>query len=380
MERYSRISMIAAVGFVLVAAGPRAAAQDQGQSAPAIQSNNASKWTIGKVSFTGYLDAYYSLNFNHPATDVNQQHNFDLTANEPALAFAKMSLDYAPSPVGFHFDIGGGDAVTWINSTDPLQNNLMNHMLQAYASVKVDKWHGVQFDFGKFYTSAGAELTEAYTNYNYTRSILYANGPYYHFGLRTTIPVNDKVSVGFQVVNGWNDVKDNNGGKTFGLTGSAKLSKKVTLADTFYAGPEKPHSNYGWRKYNDTVLSVSADDKNSFYLNFDYGSEKLLPPGPTATFYSLAGAVQHKLTDKWALAGRSEFYTDAEGLITGTSQTLKEVTGTLQYKPHPNFMSFLEYRYDWSNQPYFDRGNEPGSAKGMNTVAIGLVVYLGPEL
>lgn len=31
-------------------------------------------------------------------------------------------------------------------------------------------------DFGKFYTSAGAELTETHLNWNYSRSLIYANG------------------------------------------------------------------------------------------------------------------------------------------------------------------------------------------------------------
>ena len=41
---------------------------------------------------------------------------------------------------------------------------------------------GFQFDFGKFYTSAGAELTENNLTWTYGRGYLYTNGPYYHSG------------------------------------------------------------------------------------------------------------------------------------------------------------------------------------------------------
>jgi hypothetical protein len=38
----------------------------------------------------------------------------------------------------------------------------------------------------------------------------------------------------------------------------------------------------------------------------------------------------------------------------------------------------LEYRRDWSNLPFYDRGNEPGSSKSMNTLLLGFVVYFTP--
>jgi hypothetical protein len=39
----------------------------------------------------------------------------------------------------------------------------------------------------------------------------------------------------------------------------------------------------------------------------------------------------------------------------------------------------FEYRRDTSGLPYFDRGNEPGSATKQNTLLAGFVVYFGPR-
>src|SRR5205823_1138365 len=79
---------------------------------------------------------------------------------------------------------------------------------------------GLQLDFGKFVTSAGAEVIESHSNWNYSRSLLFAWAiPYYHFGLRAT-ETKGHFAGGFQVVNGWNNVEDNNSGKTLGFVGN----------------------------------------------------------------------------------------------------------------------------------------------------------------
>ena len=61
----------------------------------------------------------------------------------------------------------------------------------------------------------GAEPTETANNWNYSRSLLFAwAAPYYHVGVRATLPVTDTVSVSGFLVNGWNNAQDNNRGKT----------------------------------------------------------------------------------------------------------------------------------------------------------------------
>ena len=59
--------------------------------------------------------------------------------------------------------------------------------------------------------------------------------PYFHFGLRASMPVNKYFTAGVQVVNGWNNLEDNNSGKTIGLTGSF-TTPKFTWNNTYYAG------------------------------------------------------------------------------------------------------------------------------------------------
>src|SRR5688500_10673161 len=157
---------------------------------PAAPAAAPSAWSAGPIDFSGLVDGYYSINCNHPASRNNIIRNFDVKANQFSLNFAKLTMEHAPDPVGFKFELAAGRAMDVFHATEPAGPEVVKHILQAYVSVKPEKWKGFQLDFGKFNTSAGAEVTETHLNWNYSRSLLYANGPYYHMGARVAMPVN----------------------------------------------------------------------------------------------------------------------------------------------------------------------------------------------
>ena len=58
-------------------------------------------------------------------------------------------------------------------------------------------------------------MIESQDNWNYSRSVLFGYAiPFYHVGLRATLPVTDKVSLAGYAVNGWNNGTEFNGKKT----------------------------------------------------------------------------------------------------------------------------------------------------------------------
>jgi hypothetical protein len=58
---------------------------------------------------------------------------------------------------------------------------------------------------------------------------------------------------------------------------------------------------------------------------------------------------------------------------------VKEFTLTGEYKMVEGLLGRLEYRHDWSNQPFFDQNSNPESIKHMDTVTVGLVAFFGPK-
>jgi hypothetical protein len=177
------------------------------------------------------------------------------------------------------------------------------------------------------------------------------------------------------VVNGWNNTDDNNSGKTIGIT-NAFAGKKVSYYNNYYVGPEKSETNEGKRHFIDQVLVFTPTDKATFYLNHNYGSERGLD-GTKGIIHAIAGAAKFQATDWFALSPRLEYYNDRGIWTSGTIQKLKEFTMTAELKHSKGFMTKLEYRRDWSNVPFFDRGNENGSSKSQNTFLIGFIAYFG---
>jgi len=338
--------------------------------------SSAKVWSVGPIDFSGLVDGYYSLNFNHPASRINQLRNFDVQANQFGLNMLKLVMEHPADPVGFRVDLGFGKAFDIVNGGEASPTAVRN-IEQAYVSYKPAGARGLQLDFGKHVTGAGAEVIETYRNWNYSRSLLFTWAiPYYHMGLRTSMPVGSHFTAGFHLVNGWNNVEDNNSGKTIGLSGAATAGP-LTWSNMYYAGPEKAGTNAGWRHLYDTALVVDRP-KSSFYFNFDYGIDR--NPGARGNvWYGYAGAARFALTDHVALAPRLEWFNDRDGFSTGTPQKLKEFTLTGEYKMAEGLLTRLEYRRDWSDQPFFQRGVTPGATTSQDTLLAGIVAYFGPK-
>ena len=329
------------------------------------------------TDFSFMFDGYVEHNFNDPPSGFNGLRNFDVRSDMPHLNMAMITIDHPAAPLGFHLDVGFGETFDIIHTgnRDPED---WKYFKQAYISVKPKGWHGVEIDAGEFVTSAGAEVIETNQNYNYSRSLLFAWAiPYSHTGFRVQFPVGAHFTGSFQVVNGWNNVEPINGGKTYGFTG-AYAWKKVTWNNNYYAGPEFPGTTSGWRHLYDTNVVVNQNDKLSYYINFDYAHTKYAGPG-SAYWTGLAGAARYQVSKNYAIAGRLEFFDDANGLSTGTAQTIKEFTLTGEYKLTGWLMSRAEFRTDWSDQPFFEKKNQPNGATTQPTVMLGLVAYFAPK-
>jgi hypothetical protein len=334
-------------------------------------------WSAGPINFSGLVDGYYDVNFNHPFTMDNQLRNFDEKANQFSLNMMELTMQHDPDPVGFRVDLGFGQAFTTIHASEQAPQ-IFQYLEQAYVSLKPPKAKGFEADFGEFVTSAGAEVIETKDNWNYSRSLLFSWAiPYYHFGLRTSMPLSKTITGGFQVVNGWNDVQDNNSGKTVGVTG-VLTKRKYAWNVNYYVGPEKPNTNQGYRNLIDSVVWLYPTSKVSVYLNYDYAQERSLT-NVLDHYQGFAGAARFQLNKTIAVASRAEIFNDPQGFSTGTPQQLWEYTATGEYKIAEGFLSRVEYRRDASDQFFFQRGTTPNGSQNQSTILVGMVVYYGPK-
>ncbi len=357
--------------------------------APAPAAAPAPPWSVGGIDFSGLVDGYYTWNANHPASGTNGLYNFDTAANQFSLNMAKLTMSHSADPIGFQVDFGFGHAFDMINGID--NNGLRTKNIeQAYVSWKPKgKDSGFQMDFGKFVTSAGAEVIESHANWNYSRSLLFSWAiPYYHMGFRMT-ETKGHFTGGFQLVNGWNNVEDNNSGKTLGFVGNF-TSSKVSWMNNYYTGPENPGTNTGWRNLYDTTLLFTPTGKFNAYVNFDYGQNRSGsgPSAFTAKWYGVALAGKFQMNDHNAITPRYEWFKDRDnnqgtGMVCKTGKecdALQEFTLTYEYKWTQGLLARVEYRHDWSAlpQPFFQRGSV-GTSDHQDTFTLGVVAFFGPK-
>jgi hypothetical protein len=345
----------------------------------------AAQETPPAIEVTGSVDWYYEYNFNRPdryTTDEsgdkvlnpvqNNLRNFDFKDNTFALNLAQITIKRAPAPVGFRLDLDFGKTADWIHGGEPGGLDTYRHIQQAFITAKPRIWGADDtLDIGKFVTSAGAEVIETKDNWNYTRGLLFALAiPYYHAGLRYSHPMPSGGAVGVQLLNGWNDVEDNNGSPSVGLTFTTPVGKGVTFTQNYIGGPELSDNNHDLRHLFDTVIAYTASDRLSFLLNTDYAREAR--PTGRVSWKGIAGYARYAITEKTAVAARLEYFDDPDGGATGTAQNVREATITYEWKAGNGLTTRAELRHDKSSEDVY-LSNDNGTKDSQTTLLVGSV-------
>src|SRR6185503_11995363 len=101
-------------------------------------------------------------------------------------------------------------------------------------------------------------------------------------------------------------------------------------------------------------------DKFAAYINYDHGIERQATGAgtPSQDWDAIGVAGRLQATEKSAFALRYEYYADHDGLPTGygSAVNLQSFTATYEYKWTKGLMTPLEYRRDWSDKGFFERG------------------------
>ena len=360
------------------------------------------------------LDTYYAYNFNHPVGRVNLLRAYDVLSNEFSLNQASVIFDHPPDLAdgrrwGGRLDLQFGQA------TDTLQGNPLNeprpeiyrNIFQAYGTYVLPVGQGVTVDFGKWASSIGIEGNYTKDQMNYSRSYWFDFLPFYHMGVRATVPLNDRFTINYWVVNGTNQVEATNGFKDelFGFT--AKPIKTVSWTLNYYLGQDHPdrivvtptgpipvQPGLGFEAIRpapdgrthifDSYVTWQATPKLTFAVEGDYLIERLwrnsAPGRSSAPSHVDGGAayVRYQFTPKIAMATRFEYLSDRGGLFSGITQALKENTVTFDYMMADGFLNPRnEWRRDYFNEPSFLSEVQGLLVKQQNTATLGVVWWWG---
>lgn len=405
-----------------VSAGPAAeSAKSSPQDvAPGItqtaQANAAAAQNPPPLTFAGgttlnfLIDGYYGYNFNQPIGRVNLLRSYDVLSNAFSLNQAAVVVDSPPDSsagkaFGLRLDLQFGQATQTLqgNPANEPRPEIYRNIFQAYGTYVIPVGKGLKMDFGKFASSLGVEGNYTKDQMNYSRSYWFDYLPFYHMGLRANYSINDKLALNYWIINGTQQTEPFNGFKDqfFGL--AMQPTKGLSWNVNYYFGQEHPDVQYfpnggapadaptlqgvpfepilnppkGKLNIFDTYFTWSATPKLTLAGEADYVVQRLYTSSTPQHTDGGAGYVQYQFTPKFAMAARAEYLSDRGALFSGLNQALKETTLTGKYGVAQGFDVFLEWRRDFSNQPFFYTSNQGVLSKQQDTATLGLVWWLG---
>ena len=366
-------------------------AQDGGTPAPAPKTDAgtpadpADIWS--HVKFGATLEGYYQYDGNRPDDRVLPLRAYDTRANVFSLQQAALVVDSAPDPsagrrFGLRVDLQYGQATETVQGSpaNEPRPDVYRNIWQAYGSYVFPVGRGLQVDFGKFASNLGYETNYAKDNFNFSRAYLFNFLPFYHMGLRTTLPVSDKVTIMYMLTNGIQQTEDFNNFKSNHFSAVLKPVKAVTWTTSYYFGQEQadsaqPNGPNGWFRVFDSNASIAATSAFSLGVDVTHTTNQVRAGDPSLSLDGIGTYARYQVKAPAALAIRYE-YLDDEGLLAGVAQKLQEVTATAEYKFAEGFLVRGEFRRDWSNQAFFPVHDGALSAH-QNTVLGGLVWWIG---
>jgi hypothetical protein len=364
-------------GAAQVAAEPAAEAAAQ---------SSANPWE--HIVFGATFEGYYQYNWNRPYDRVNLLRAYDTRANVFSIQQTAIVVESAPNVeegrrFGARVDLQFGQATETVqgSAANEPRPEVYRHIWQAYGSYVFPVGRGLQTDFGKFASNLGYETNYAKDNNHFSRAYLFNFLPFYHSGLRVTLPVTDQVTLLYMLTNGIQQTEDFNDFKSNHVTAVVKPVSDLTWTINYYFGQEQsdagePEGPDGFFRVFDTYVAYMVTPKVSVGLDVNYVTNEVNKEDDALSLQGTGAYLRFQAADPAALSLRYERLDD-EGLFGGIDQVLHEVTLTAEYKFADGFLARGEFRRDWSNERFFTGRTPDDLQTGQNTFLVGLVWWFG---
>jgi hypothetical protein len=323
----------------------------------------------GKVTVEGYLDAYYSYDFNKPASSNRAYFVSMARHNEMTINLAFVDVKYSSTRLRARFVPGFG---TYINANYADEPGVLKNIVEANAGVKLFKSKSIWFDFGVFGAPYTNESAISKDHLAYTRSFAPEYVPYYLSGAKISIPLNKKVNAYFYLINGWQQMQDANAGKSIGTQLEYRPNNNWLLNWNTYIGNETTSVNpeFGTRYFTDFFFIYSKGKWSTTGCAY-IGLQKRDSP-TNATWWQANLIARYDITKKLSATGRVEYFDDDnEVMIIPTTGVLGFSSYSsslgLNAKPAENVLFRLEWRGFYSSKDMFERSGAPIQTSSMVT-------------
>lgn len=276
-----------------------------------------------RVSFGAFVDTYYAWDTGRPPSFDRSFAGGGLFTTQPArhnefnvnLAFVEAVVRgprvrgrlalHAGTSVQSNY---AGEATTG----DISGPSLARHIQEAVVGYRVadDLW----IDAGIFFSNVGMESWISRDNPAYTRSLAADYSPYFSSGAKLTWAASPKLTARLDVVNGWQNIAENNAGKAAGLRVDYAARDGVTMS---YYNLVSQEAGTKLRTFN----GVGARLTNEQWLllaEADVGTQSRGRGAGTSSWVNTALIARYQATAHVGVSGRAEYTSDPDQVVINT--------------------------------------------------------------
>ena len=283
------------------------------------QSSDSLK-TGNKITFSAYAELFYTYDFNEPNNHLRQNFLYSYNRhNEVNLNLGLVKAAYQTENLRANLALMAG---AYAQDNMAAEQQGLRYINEANIGIKISKTKNLWVDVGIMPSHIGWESAIGKDNINLTRSFAAENSPYFETGAKVSYTSdNGKWFVSGLILNGWQRIAKPEGNQSisFGHQVTYKPNDKITLNSSSFIGNDKVKEDKRMRYFHDLYGSFQLTDRFSALLGFDIGAEQKMKGSEQYNiWYSPNVQMKYQLDNKWALAGRLEYYSDKNGVIIST--------------------------------------------------------------
>ena len=305
--------------------------------------------TTTHVTWGAFVDGYYAWDFQQPSNFDRSFAGGALFTTQPArhnefninLAYVEAKLD--GQRLRGRIALQTGTSVQSNYSGEPANGQVSGPSLARYiqeAVVGVKLAENVWVDGGIFFSHLGMEGWISRDSPTYTRSLVADYSPYYQSGAKLTWAATPKLTAQLDVVNGWQNISENNRGKGVGIRLDYAPMANSTLSYYNFFSQE---AGTRLRSFNGVGAKI-AKGRATVLAQFDIGMQDDSDgSNGSATWYGFTAIARGQVTPTVALSARVERFDDKHQVIIAT--------GALKETPNAAFRgNGASVGLDWSPQ------------------------------
>lgn len=270
------------------------------------------------LKFGAFVDTYYAYDVNRPKNHEREYTTQPARHNEVALNLGFIEAKYDSDEIHGRLAIQHGTSVRKNTVAEPSRGLSLTPIQEAYVGNKIAPrtW----LDGGIFLGNIGAESWISKDNWTYSRALNLDYVPYYSAGLRLSHEFSETRSAQLILMNGWQNMSENNGAKAIGMQYLARINSQLTFTyNNFFGDEEVVSTRPRFRGYHNFILRWLPGDLWQYLGSLDFGHQSQQVRDGIDGWGAVTLTVRRILSKSQAIALRGEYFTDPNEANVRTS-------------------------------------------------------------